>query len=99
VFSMSAYFPKASVQEIAGEIRLYRRRSAGGRWLDCHFCPTCGSMVYWHAEFDPDSIGISVGNFADPAFGSPQYAVWCDSQHPWVRFPEGCRTYRGQPDL
>ncbi len=99
VFSMSAYFPRAAVQAIAGEHRLYRRRSEGGRSLDCHFCPTCGSMVYWHAEFDPNSVGISIGNFADPGFGSPQYAVWCDSKHAWVRFPETCREFPRQPEL
>jgi hypothetical protein len=99
VFSMSAYFPRSAVQAIAGEHRLYRRRSEGGRRLDCHFCPTCGSMVYWHAEFDPDSVGISIGNFADPGFGPPQYAVWCESKHAWVRFPESCREFPRQPEL
>src|SRR5262249_8140308 len=76
VFSMSAYFPRSSVEAIAGEVRLYRRRAEGGRWLDCHFCPICGSMIYWHAEFDAQSVGIAIGNFTDPDFGAPQYAVW-----------------------
>ena len=69
VFSMSAYFPKSAVAAIAGAHRLYRRQSDGGRELDFHFCPTCASTVFWYAEFDPDSIGISVGNFTDPGFG------------------------------
>jgi len=99
VFSMSAYFPRSAVAAIAGEHRLYRRQSDGGRWLDFHFCPTCASTVFWYAEFDPDSIGIAVGNFTDPGFGPPQYAVWCEAQHPWVRFPEACRTFARHPDL
>jgi hypothetical protein len=99
VFSMSAYYPRSAVQAIAGEPRRYRRTSAAGRSLDCHFCPTCGSMLFWYAEFDPDSIGISVGNFADPDFGAPQYAVWCESRHPWVQFPDSCRQYPRQPEL
>jgi hypothetical protein len=99
VFSMSAYFPRSAVESIAGDHKLYRRRSDGGRWVDEHFCPTCGSMVFWYAEFDPESIGVSVGNFADPGFGPPQYAVWCETQHPWVRFPDSCQRFPRQPEL
>lgn len=97
VFSMSAYFSKSAIKAITGEHCPYRRSSAAGRWLENHFCPSCGSMVFWYAEFDPDSIGISVGNFADPAFGPPEYAVWCDSRHPWVQFPDSCRQYPQHP--
>jgi hypothetical protein len=96
---MSAYFPKSAVAGIAGAHKLYRRKSAQDRWLDSHFCPTCGSLLFWYAEFDPDSIGVSVGNFAEPGFGPPQYAVWCETKHPWVVFPDSCQQYPGQPEL
>lgn len=99
VFSMSAYFPKAAVAPVAGEHSVHRRTSAAGRWLEFHFCPHCGSTVFWHAEFDPDSIGIAVGNFDDPAFGPPQYAVWSERRQPWVQFPPTCREYPQGPDL
>jgi hypothetical protein len=30
-----------------------------------HFCPSCGSTVYWEPARKPDMIGVAVGAFAD----------------------------------
>ena len=96
VFGVSTYWPKAALRGIAGKATCWRRSSWKGRWIDNYFCPVCGSTVYWYAEALPDSIGICAGNFADPAFPAPTYAVWCESKHPWVNFPAGCRQYAQQ---
>lgn len=96
VLAVSSYWPKAAVQAIAGARTLWRRGSDSGRWIDNYFCPTCGSTVFWYGEFAPESIGIAVGNFADPGFEPPTYAVWCESQHPWVGYPAGCKTNQRQ---
>lgn len=97
VFAVSSYWPKSAVEAIGGEGRLYRRGSWRGKAVDNYFCPACGSTVYWYLESEPDSIGISVGNFADPSFKPPQSAVWCESKHPWVTFPQACDEHRQQP--
>lgn len=93
VFGTSSYWPKSSVVSITGEKKLYRRTSGVGRWIESYFCPTCGSCVYWYAEWGPDSIGIAVGNFADPNFEPPTQAVWCENKHAWVKFPETCEEF------
>jgi hypothetical protein len=90
VFGISSYWPKSAVASIEGKSTVWRRGSDAGRWVDSYFCPTCGSTLYWYAEALPDSIGIAAGNFADPNFEPPTYAVWSETQHPWVKFPEGC---------
>jgi hypothetical protein len=61
-----------------------------------HFCPRCGSNVYWRASRFPNHYGIAVGAFADPAFPTPSFSVWEESMHPWIRlvtdmrhFPQG----------
>jgi hypothetical protein len=95
-FGVSSYWPKSALESIAGESKLYRRISDRGRWLDRHFCPICGSSVYWYLEARPDSIGVSVGCFADPSFEPPIRAIWCASKHPWVTFPEGCQEHQQQ---
>jgi len=41
-------------------------------------------------------FGISAGNFADPNFEPPGFAFWSETQHPWVRFPEGCQVNQRQ---
>jgi hypothetical protein len=81
------------VVSITGEKKLYRRSSGVGRWIESYFCPTCGSCVYWYAEWGPDSIGIAVGNFADLNFEPPTQAVWCENKHAWVKFPETCEEF------
>jgi hypothetical protein len=36
-----------------------------------HFCPDCGSQVFYTEPTEPDMIVVSVGSFADPAFPPP----------------------------
>ena len=87
MFGVSTYWPKSACRSIEGEATLWRRSSDAGRWLDNYFCPVCGSTVYWYAEFAPDEIGVSAGNFADPGFPAPTSAVWDSCRHPWVKLP------------
>jgi hypothetical protein len=96
VFGISSYWPKAAVVAIEGKGTLWRRSSDSGRHIDNYFCPTCGSTLYWYAEAAPDTIGIAGGNFADPDFEPPTYAVWSETKHPWVRFPTGCKEHAGE---
>lgn len=90
VFSYQGYWPKSAVRQIAGSSTVWRRTSDAGRWVDTHFCPVCGSAVYFHAEFDPDAICVSIGNLADPGFPPPQYSVWQRCKHHWVQAPPAC---------
>ena len=92
-FGVSTYWPKASVQLITGESRTFRRISDAGRWIERHFCSTCGDTVYWYVEFDLDGIGIPIGVFADPRSLTPISSYWHRSKHPWVEVPEKWRQY------
>lgn len=86
------------MQRIGGNSTCWRRSSDSGRWFDTYFCPICGSAVYWYGEFAPDLINIAIGNFADPTFPPPQYAVWNENKHPWVEVPESCQRFERQPE-
>lgn len=87
-FGVSTYWPKSAITKIFGESTVWRRLGWEGRWLDYHFCPACGSTVFWYVEWDTDQIGIALGNFADPNFNAPDSAYWCENKHPWVNFPD-----------
>ena len=70
-----------------------------GRKLRMHFCPECGTTVYWEADRLPQHLGIAVGAFADPSFPAPTNSVWERTRHPWVdfgqdlkHFPEGLQV-------
>jgi hypothetical protein len=83
VFGVGAYYPRAHVA-IDGASKAYRRDGQQGRKLTNHFCPECGTTVYWHAETLPDAWGIAVGAFGDPDFPLPARSVWEQSKHRWV---------------
>ncbi len=84
-FGVVAFFPRADVRP-SGEDRVYERASDSGLAVVFHFCPTCGSTVWWEPARLPDLIGVAVGAFADPAFPPPTQAVFAEHRHPWVRF-------------
>jgi hypothetical protein len=60
--------------------------TARGRKIHIHFCPECGTSVYWRADFLPKHIGVAYGAFADPLLPSPTLSAWEQSRHPWIAF-------------
>jgi hypothetical protein len=49
-----------------------------------HFCPECGSTVYYFRKSDPARTGVKVGAFADPTFPPPMGSGFEEYAHPWV---------------
>jgi hypothetical protein len=49
-----------------------------------HFCPVCGSTVYYFRKSDPARTGVRVGAFADPTFPPPMGSGFEEYQHPWA---------------
>jgi hypothetical protein len=96
VFGVSGYFGKAQITSIEGEHKLFSRSSDAGRQLEFHFCPACGSTVFWTAEAFPEMVGVAAGAFADPEFPAPTVAVWTAHKHPWVSFPPGVMQFESQ---
>ena len=60
------------------------RRGDSGQSAVFHFCPVCGSTVYWEAEGVPGFVSVAVGMFADPAFPPPHVSVYEERQHSWA---------------
>lgn len=82
-FSFVAYYKKADVKT-SGANTVFTRDGQEGRKLSNRFCPTCGTTVYWEADFRPDEIGVAVGAFFDPHFPAPGPSVYEESKHHWV---------------
>jgi hypothetical protein len=49
-----------------------------------HFCPVCGSTVYYFRKSDPARTGVKVGAFADPTFPPPMGSGFEEYRHPWA---------------
>jgi hypothetical protein len=85
VFGVAAFFKKEHVRA-EGPSNIYVRDGQEGRKVRAHFCPTCGTTVFWEADLRPDHIGVAVGAFHDVNFPPPTVSVWEESKHGWVAF-------------
>ena len=55
--------------------------SGGGTF---HFCPVCGSTVYWDITIAPGLLGVACGTFADPTFPPPMIAGFAAYGAAWA---------------
>jgi hypothetical protein len=82
-FAEQARFPADKVQ-VTGEAKQWVRVSDSGRPVTYHFCPNCGSTVWYQGGPMPEAIAVPVGAFADPNFPPPRFSVWEERKHSWV---------------
>ncbi|HET6869842.1 MAG TPA: GFA family protein [Solirubrobacteraceae bacterium] len=87
-FGVQSRFDRDQVR-ITGTSHAYTRVSDEGEERTTHFCPECGATVIIASNSTPDTLGIPVGAFADPAFPAPTVSVWEDRMHHWVELPPG----------
>lgn len=92
VFGAQAWFPKDRVT-VQGQSTPFERVADSGNRIVFHFCPTCGSTVYYEPEAWPDRIGVPIGVFADPTFPAPRVSVYESRKHPWVKTPDGIEHF------
>jgi hypothetical protein len=59
-----------------GKAAAWTRTAESRNALTYHFCPKCGSTVYWENEGFPGHVTVAIGNFADPTFPAPTITVW-----------------------
>jgi hypothetical protein len=79
---------------IEGEHKIYGRIADSGFEIRFHFCPNCGSSVFWEGDRSPTTCGIAVGCFAEPNFPTPTSSGWEESMHPWLGLPPDTARFR-----
>lgn len=82
-FGEQARFRREHVS-IAGDSTEYARVGDEGRQAKFHFCPKCGSTVFYELEGMDEFLGIPVGAFADPDFPPPGISIFEERMHSWV---------------
>jgi hypothetical protein len=82
-FAMQAGFKKDQVQ-VSGRFNDYARISDGADRKEhvFHFCPDCGSQVFYTEPTEPDLMVVSVGAFADASFPPPTQSGYDSRRHP-----------------
>jgi len=87
-FAVQARWPRQNVA-ITGESRTFVKVADSGNRATFHFCPDCGSDVFYEIDgkFDDkfnDLIAVPLGVFDDPYFLTPAFSVWESRKHNWV---------------
>ena len=84
VISNQARFRLEQVS-FAGKTTAWTRTAESGNVMTYHFCPICGSTVFWENEGFPGHVTVAI---ADPTFPAPTIAVWEETRHRWVSLPD-----------
>lgn len=82
-FSWNSTWAEAQV-EIRGEHANFTRTSDDGFWGRHHFCPVCGTQLFYAIERRPGMISIPAGAFADPDFPAPTIEVYAERRCLWL---------------
>ena len=98
VFGVTAFFERSQLQAAVGNHSTFERTSDTDHKVSMHFCPACGSTLYWELEIKPGSIGVAAGCFTDPGFPAPVRNVWGEQKHHWVEFPDSINRYPRNPE-
>lgn len=83
-FAVQARWPADRVT-LSGQSKTFDKAGDSGNAATFHFCPDCGSDVYYviKGKFD-GLVAIPLGAFDDPFFGRPEYSVYEGRKHQWV---------------
>lgn len=102
VYPVAAWFDHEQLLDVSGASSVYNGLEidgvggAGGQGTSYHFCPICGSTVYWTFDTIPDSLpaewadvmarvfAVAVGNFGDPDFPPPETHLYPDLRPGWL---------------
>ena len=78
-----------------GDSKTYTRNSDAGPSVTFHFCPNCGSSVYWFAQRAEGRIIVAGGAFGDQNLPMPRQSVFDEKRHSWLEFPDEMATRTG----
>lgn len=83
-FAAQARWPAEHVA-IEGESKSFEMVGDSGGRATFHFCPDCGSDVFYENGDRADGqIAIPLGAFDDPYFLEPNFSVYEERKHGWL---------------
>ena len=88
-FGVSAYYQRAAIIEQVGATSVYALHNAHRKEdQERHFCPTCGTTLFWTTSTAPELVGIAAGCFGEEQPGVPRATFTHAKKLPWVGLPE-----------
>jgi hypothetical protein len=83
VFAAQIRFPTGNVR-VSGDYRSWTRTADSGNKAHHHFCPTCGSTLFYEIDLMPGVTAIPMGAFAGTELPRPWVSVYENRKAPWV---------------
>jgi hypothetical protein len=85
VYAVQARFRREDITAFEGRSHTFiRKGDESGLPITFHFCPECGSTVYYVNPREPELVAIAVGAFTDPTFPAPDLSAYEERSHPWA---------------
>ena len=81
-FGLSAYFDKKDFLVISGKTHIYPVENAQGK-QERHFCPQCGTTLFWFADVFEGFVGVAGGCFVDEPLPMPTVSAMPENQCSW----------------
>lgn len=97
-FGVGAYWMPENVN-VSGAFTRFIRAGQQGRRVIIHFCPTCGTSVYWEFEGGLEMTGIAAGAFLDQQLPAPAVSIWEQSKPDWVLLSSSITHFAQNPSL
>ena len=94
---LGVFFPESALIETKGVAKTFSRISDKGNTAVKHFCPTCGTEMYWFTGAVPGCVGVNWGALENPTDFSPNWCVWTRSLPDWVKINE-LKCFETQPE-
>jgi hypothetical protein len=82
-FGIAAFYDVQAVR-VSGASKSFTRPSETGFPVTFHFCPECGTSLYWLPARKPGQIAVAAGAFADPDFPAPAKSTYTERRHSWL---------------
>ena len=82
-FSAQIRFPADTVR-VTGDYRDWTRIADSGRKAVHHFCPTCGSTLFYEIDRMPGIFAVPMGAFAGTPLPMPAFSVYEGRKLPWL---------------
>lgn len=82
-FGVAVFFASEMV-EAAGTSAVFARIGDSGKPVEFHFCPCCGSTLFWNPAFRPGMTAVALGCFDEMNGLEPTQSVYDHHGLSWV---------------
>jgi hypothetical protein len=97
-FGISLIVARSAFRLKSGTPRFWSRPTNSGHWLDCAFCPDCGSRL-WHARRgDAATVSVKGGSLDAPIDLSDAVHIWTARKLAGVEIPASALQFPGEPE-